>query len=51
MYVDSAGASHATHSLSGDYTGCRHPDPEPSYDGARVEYDNGSMRWLSARGQ
>jgi len=24
-YVDRAGASHATHSLSGDYTGCPHP--------------------------
>src|SRR6266403_753060 len=42
-YVDSAGASHTTHSLSGDYTGCPHPDPDHSYDGARVEYDNGSM--------
>src|SRR5258707_15745899 len=42
-YVDRAGASHATHSLSGDYTGCPHPDPDHSYDGARVEYDNGSM--------
>src|SRR6266849_233909 len=42
-YVDSAGVSHATHSLSGDYTGCPHPDPDHSYDGARVECDNGSM--------
>src|SRR5258707_2554604 len=42
-YVDSAGASHATHSLSDDYTGCPHPDPDHSYDGARVQYDNGSM--------
>src|SRR6266403_1371790 len=32
-YVDRAGASHATHSLSGDYTGCPHPDPDHSYDG------------------
>jgi phospholipase C len=42
-YVDSAGVSHATHSLSGDYTGCPHPDPDHSYEGARVEYDNGLM--------
>jgi phospholipase C len=42
-YADSAGVSHATHSLSGDYTGCPHPDPDHSYGGARVEYDNGLM--------
>jgi phospholipase C len=42
-YVDSAGVSHATYSLSGDNTGCPHPDPDHSYDGARVEYDNGAM--------
>jgi phospholipase C len=43
MYVDSARVSHATHSLSGDYTGCPNPDPDHSYSGARVEYDHGSM--------
>jgi len=32
-------------------TGCPHPDPDHSYDGARVEYDNGSDGRLSARGQ
>jgi phospholipase C len=42
-YTDSAGVSHPTHSLSGDYTGCPHPDPDHSYGGARVEYDNGLM--------
>ncbi len=42
-YVDGTGASHPTHSLSGDYTGCPHPDPDHSYDGARVEYDQGAM--------
>ena len=42
-YVDSAGVSHATHSLSGDYTGCPHPDPDHSYGGGRVEYDHGLM--------
>src|SRR5881394_530641 len=26
-YVDSAGVSHSTHSVSGDYTGCPHPGP------------------------
>src|SRR2546421_8197459 len=29
-YVDGAGVSHATHSLSGDYTGCPHADPDHS---------------------
>jgi phospholipase C len=42
-YADGTGASHPTHSLSGDYTGCPHPDPDHSYDGARVEYDQGAM--------
>ena len=42
-YVDNAGISHATHSLSGDYTGCPHPDPDHAYDGGRVEYDHGKM--------
>ena len=42
-YTDRAGVGHPTHSLSGDYTGCPHPDPDHSYGGARVEYDNGLM--------
>ena len=42
-YTDSTGVSHPTHSLSGDYTGCPHPDPDHSYVGARVEYDQGLM--------
>jgi phospholipase C len=42
-YTDNAGVSHTTHSLSGDYTGCPHPDSDHSYGGARVEYDHGLM--------
>jgi phospholipase C len=42
-YADNAGVNHTTYSLSGDNTGCPHPDPDHSYDGARVEYDNGAM--------
>jgi phospholipase C len=42
-FVDKSGVSHATHSLSGDYTGCPNADPDHSYDGARVEYDHGLM--------
>src|SRR3989440_9019618 len=42
-YLDTAGVSHATHALSGDYTGCPHAGPDHSYQGARVEYDQGLM--------
>jgi phospholipase C len=42
-YVDAAGVSHQTYSLSGDYTGCPHPDPDHSYDGARIQYDGARM--------
>ena len=42
-YTDSSGATYATHSLSGDYTGCPHPSPDHSYAGGRVEYDQGLM--------
>jgi len=41
--ADQNGVSHPTHSLSGDNTGCPHPSPDHSYNGARVEYDNGAM--------
>jgi phospholipase C len=42
-YVDNQGVAHPTYSLSGDYIGCPHPDPDHSYDGGRVEYDHGKM--------
>ena len=42
-YVDNRGQTHATHSLSGDNTGCPAADPDHSYNGARVEYDGGKM--------
>jgi phospholipase C len=42
-FLDSSGTSHSTYSLSGDDTGCPHPDPDHSYSGARTEYDNGLM--------
>lgn len=42
-YVDNQGAEHPTYSLSGDYTGCPHPDPDHSYAGGRIEYNNGQM--------
>jgi phospholipase C len=42
-YTDKSGASHPTHSLSGDFTGCPQSDPDHSYDGSRVAYDDGKM--------
>jgi phospholipase C len=42
-FTDKSGASHPTHSLSGDYTGCPQSDPDHSYDGSRVAYDGGKM--------
>jgi phospholipase C len=42
-FTDKSGASHPTHSLSGDFTGCPQSDPDHSYDGSRVAYDNGKM--------
>jgi len=42
-YLDAAGAAHETHPLASDFTGCTHPDPDHSYDGGRVQYDDGAM--------
>jgi len=48
-YTDSAGVAHPTYPLAPDYQGCGHPDPDHSYAGARVEYDNGACDgWLRA---
>src|SRR5712691_11672281 len=41
-YTDGNGVSHATHALAPDYQGCGHPDPDHSYEGGRVQYDNGA---------
>jgi phospholipase C len=42
-FVDKAGVSHASHSLSGDFTGCPQSDPDHSYDQSRIAYDGGKM--------
>ena len=42
-YVDVNGVSHPTHPQAPDWTGCAYNDPDHSYDGARIEYDNGAM--------
>jgi phospholipase C len=48
-YLDGAGQPHATHPLAPDYQGCGHPDPDHSYVGGRVEYNNGACDgWLRA---
>jgi phospholipase C len=48
-YLDCAGLPHPTAPLAPDYQGCAHPDPDHSYDGARVEYNDGACDgWLRA---
>jgi len=42
-YNDPSGIPHSTHHLAGDFTGCGHPDPDHSYEGGRVQYDNRRM--------
>jgi phospholipase C len=42
-YLDSKGTPHPTHSLSGNNTGCPAADPDHSYTGARIAYNNGAM--------
>ena len=43
QYVDVNGVSHATHDLAPDWVGCTYNDPDHSYDGGRIEVDNGLM--------
>jgi phospholipase C len=48
-YYDEAGVAHSTFPLAPDYQGCGYSDPDHSYDGARVEFNNGSCDgWLRA---
>jgi phospholipase C len=42
-YKDANGAPHASYDLGHDFEGCGHQDPNHSYSGSRVAYDNGSM--------
>jgi len=41
-YSDSSGVAHATYPLAPDFQGCGHPDPDHSYAGGRVQYNNGA---------
>jgi phospholipase C len=54
-YTDETGAAFSTYPLApgdplvDDYQGCSHPDPDHSYDGGRIEYNNGACDgWLRA---
>lgn len=48
-YSDSSGGLHRTYRLAPDYQGCAHPDPDHSYEGGRVEYNDGACDgWLRA---
>jgi phospholipase C len=48
-FVDAAGNAHPTHPLAPDFQGCAFADPDHSYDGARVEFNNGACDgWLRA---
>lgn len=42
-YLDPQGKPHNTYPLAPDWKGCGHPDPDHSYNGARIEYDQGKM--------
>ena len=42
-FRDSSGVAHKTFHLAGDFTGCGHPDPDHSYEGGRIQYDDKRM--------
>ena len=42
-YLDDSGLPHPTHRLTNTWTGCGFNDPDHSYDGARIQYDNGLL--------
>ena len=50
-YLDAKGAPHPTFPLAPDFQGCGYLDPDHSYDGARVEWNNGACDgWLLPTG-
>ncbi|HEY2596484.1 MAG TPA: alkaline phosphatase family protein [Chloroflexota bacterium] len=49
QYTDASGASHPTHALAPDFQGCGFHDPDHSFSGGRVEYNDGQCDgWLRA---
>jgi len=48
-YLDAAGVPHRTYPLSPDFQGCGHTDPDHSYAGGRIEFNDGACDgWLRA---
>jgi phospholipase C len=48
-YMDATGTPHQTFPLAPDFQGCTFRDPDHSFDGARVEWNNGACDgWLRA---
>ncbi|HEY1366451.1 MAG TPA: alkaline phosphatase family protein [Gaiellaceae bacterium] len=48
-YTDASGAPHQTFPLAPDFQGCSHSDPDHSFDGGRIEWNNGACDgWLRA---
>jgi phospholipase C len=48
-YLDANGVPHQTFPLAPDFQGCSYKDPDHSYGGARVEWNNGACDgWLRA---
>ncbi len=48
-YPDHSGNLQATYPLAPDFQGCGHADPDHSYEGGRVQYDDGACDgWLLA---
>src|SRR5581483_7074331 len=42
-YPDDGGMFHPTAALAPDYQGCAHPDPDHSWAGGRMDYNEGAM--------
>jgi phospholipase C len=48
-FLDADGRRHRTFRLAPDYQGCSHPGPDHSYEGGRVEFNDGACDgWLRA---
>src|ERR1700730_4097221 len=48
-FADKNGTKHQTHRLAPDFQGCGFADPDHSFEGGRIEYDNGKCDgWLRA---
>jgi len=42
QYVDHDGIQHTTHKLAPDFQGCGRPDPDHSFAGGRIQFNNGA---------